>query len=343
MLEGISYIDLSDLDQNRTVEDNMVFFPLDTVDNKWVIPGGRLISRRDSGDISQVREVVLVEHGLPGDKWRVAQEEKARSVISAHPGRAAFFLMPGGMRGIYDLGKYLQFDSSLPIETPEDKECWERDTTNWDACHTSAPLFFQQPFSFNRYVRQLYAAWKAFSRYSPDCKVHLVGHSYGALALLYALARASREGGKPPASANFLAPFVQVALDTHDSEIALNIINTRGDVSKQLAWGDHLGRLRDLLAELGKFYNLTQPLQNPLEWHSRTFNSRFFQNLGNPSDILRKGHCKVRIFRGSEDEYIGEGHADLIAKRMGLVRSEIETVLSDGHGLDSLNFGELFK
>lgn len=338
MLEGFSTLDLSGSDQNRTAEDKMVFFPLDTVGNKWVIPAGRLISRRDSGDVSRIKEVVLVEYGLPGDKWRVACEERARSVIAADPDRAAFFLMPGGMRGTYDLGKYLQPHHSA--ETPEDRQL---DIINWDACHTSAPLFFNQPFSFQRYVRQLYAAWKAFSRYSPNCKVHLAGHSYGALALLYALAKASREGGKPPASANFLAPFVQVALDTQDPAIALNIINTRGDVSKQLMHGDHLGRLRDLLAELGKFYNLTQPHRNPLEWHSSTFNSRFFQGIGDPSDILSRGDCKVRIFRGSEDEYIGEGHSDLIAKRMGLVRSEIETVLPDGHGLDSLDFEELFR
>lgn len=327
MEEQLSIIDLNG--PNPDVAEEMVFFPVETVKGKWVTAGGKLITPACEDPLRDVRRALIVQHGLPGDAWRMRAEEKARKLAQETGDTSTLLLMPGGLRrGTYQMGI---FDSGPGSEV--------------DACYGQRPLFFEQPFSFERYIRALFAAMKGMRRYSTKLEsMHVAGHSYGALAVLYAIRKCEEAGMPMPSSTNFLSPFVQVALDTRDSDIALNVINTRAAVEESLVapgHGSHIGVLKDILSSLQRFYHLTEPGRNPIDWHMQTFGARFFGDIGNLAPVVRD-RCSVRVFRGEKDPYIDEGHSDLIARRMGSTRNAIETVLpEDGHGLESLDLKEL--
>ncbi|GEM_PF-2512546 len=309
------------------VSEQMVFFPMDTVDGKWVTAGGKLIAPAGVSQLSELKRVLMVQHGLPGDAWRRNLEAKARKLAQETGDASVLFLVPGGIRtGSYDL--------DISSEGPGSELA---------ACTTLRPFFFDQPFSFPRYTRTLFAAMKALRRYVEPQSLHIAGHSYGALAVLYALRQCERSGVPLPQSANFLAPFVQVALDTQDADTALNIVNTRVSVEGTVGagGGEHIRILRDLLDQLKRQYNLTEPQRNPIDWHRQTFGQRFFGAIGDLSQVV-KDRSRVRVFRGERDPYIGEGHADLVARRVGQTRETLETVLSgDEHGLESLDLKDL--
>ncbi|MBI2638553.1 hypothetical protein HYW83_03115 [Candidatus Peregrinibacteria bacterium] len=311
------------------VAEEMVFLPIDTIDGKWVTAAGKLIAPACEGSpLSKVRRALLVQHGLPGDQWRMDAEEKARKLAKETGDISTLLLMPGGLRrGTYKMG------------------IGELGGPEADEFHRQRPFFFEQPFSFERYTRALFAAMKAMRRYAPQLEsMHIAGHSYGALAALYALRQCAKSGMPPPDCANFLSPFVQVALDTKDPDIALRVINTRVAVDESLVApgpGSHIGVLKEVLSSLPRFYHVTQPQRNPIDWHMRAFGARFFGEIGDLTSVVRD-RCRVRVFRGEKDPYIDESHGDLIARRIGSTRTAIETVLpEDGHSLESLDLRAL--
>lgn len=312
------------------VAEEMVFFPMETVDGKWVTAGGKLIAPAGENPLREIRRALIVQHGLPGDRWRMEVENKARQLAKTTGDTSTLFLMPGGLRrGVYQTGISDSDSGGLGM----------------DAYYGQRPFFFDQPFSFQRYIRALFAAMKAMPRYAKKLEsMHVAGHSYGALAVLYALRQCERNGVPMPNSANFLSPFVQVALDTRDPDIALNVINTRVDVEETLVApgpGSHIAVLKDVLSDLQRFYHLTEPDRNPIDWHMQTFGARFFEDIGNLTPAVRD-RCRVRVFRGEKDPYIDERHGDLIAQRIGSTRDAIETVLpKDGHDLESLDLKAL--
>lgn len=310
------------------VAEEMVFLPIDTVDGKWVTAGGKLIAPACENPLRDARRMLIVQHGFPGDEWRMKSENKARELAKTTGDTSTFFLMPAGLRN----GRYQAGLGQLGSREVEE-------------FHRQRPFFFDQPFSFQRYVRALFAAMKGVRRYSTKLEsMHVAGHSYGALAVLYALRQCERSGMPVPNSANFLSPFVQVALDTQDPDIALRVINTRVAIDENLVApgpGSHIAALRDILKDLHRFYNLTEPDRNPIDWHRQVFGERFFRSIGDLTPVMQ-GRCRVRVFRGEKDPYIDEGHSDLIARRIGSTRDAIETVLpEDGHGLESLDLQAL--
>lgn len=320
------------IESSDGASEEMVFLPMEIIQSKWVTPGGRLIRPSKYKFPGDLPEVCVIQHGLPGDSWRTQMEEKARQAIQDGLEAAFYFLIPGGTRGSYNLGKNMGLDE-----------------IDWQGVHESKHFFFDQPFSFTRYARQLYAAAAGLRKYVPsECKVHLAGHSYGALGLLYALGQSARDGSgrSQLASANFLSPFVQVALDMNDPDVALNVINTRvavEGVQRVANTANQIGALRDVLAELHRLYHLTEPVRNPIEWHRDAFGKQFFEAVGDLRPVVRGG-CDVRVFRGERDSYIDERHGDLIAKLTGLTRSSIEKVFpDDGHNIASLDVKELVK
>lgn len=312
------------------VAEEMVFLPMDTVDGKWVTAGGKLIAPACESPLRDARHMLIVQHGLPGDRWRMEVENKARQLAKTTGDTSTFLLMPGGLRrGVYQTGISDSDGGGLGM----------------DAYYGQRPFFFDQPFSFQRYIRALFAAMKAVPRYAKKLEsMHVAGHSYGALAVLYALRQCEKAGMPMPSSANFLSPFVQVALDTRDPDIALNVINTRVAVEENLvAPGpeSHIAVLQEVLSDLQRFYHLTEPGRNSIDWHMQTFGARFFGDIGNLAPAVHN-RCHVRVFRGEKDPYIDEGHSDLIARRMGSTRDAIETVLpEDEHGLESLDLKAL--
>ncbi len=329
MEEQLSLTDINGPDSE--VAEEMVFFPMDTVDGKWVTAGGKLITPACANPLSDARRILIVQHGLPGDKWRMRVEDKARRLAKETEDTSTLVLMPGGLRsGVYEMGISSEGGGS-----------------DMAACYIQRPFFFDQPFSFQRYVRALFAAMKAVRRYAKQLEsIHIAGHSYGALAVFYALRQCEKTGIPMPDSANFLSPFVQVALDTQDPDIALNVINTSVAVDENLVTSgprSHIGALRNVLSDLQRFYHLTEPNRSPVDWHMQTFGARFFQNIGNLAYVGQKD-CRVRAFRGDKDPHINEGHSDLIARRIGTTRDAIETVLpEDGHNLESLDLRALVE
>jgi len=323
MEEQVSIFSLESRDSD--VSEQMVFLPLRTVEGKWVMSGGKLISPKGVEHFSQIKNLLIIQHGLPGDEWRLKAEDKARKVAKERADVSTLLLVPGGTRATYRLG--------IKGADTGDAEV--------DVCRETRPFFSSQPFSFERYKRMLFHALCGMRAHvDRNCRISLAGHSYGAAALLYALGRCRQDGMQPPVAASFLAPFVKIATDTDDPEITLNIFNTRDQIAEALSYGNHIGRLRDLLETLHQFYNLTEA-RNPIEWHSKAFGARFFEAIGDLSSLNEK--CAIQVFRGEQDFYIGPEHSELIANRIGKARQAIETVLpNDAHELESLDFARLF-
>lgn len=318
-------------EQVTAVSEKLIVAPYESVDGYRTDIVGRYLASPGAEKLGTGRDLLVVAHGMPGSEWRLQAEAKARAFVAQKEGRGALMLMPAGIKrrgrrdyeGAYDLGvdeneadefgHYLRRNNMPPFRLAQ---------------------HIRQPFAASDYVRKLPGS-------SPKPSVHLVGHSYGAPALAYALAKCREERIAPPASAAFLAPFMRLALIPDNDEIGLCVTNTR------LAAGETLQV--DYTAEERKFIQMLAALQlqyyywlaqNPLEDHRTTFGPSFFNRLGDLSEI--SSNTRVRVVLGGKDEVIDERHAQLIAQRTGRKMEDITTVLpEDGHALPSVNFESL--
>lgn len=300
---------------NSSINESAVFFEPDTLDGQVVMPWGKFISSSDVILPRSAQNLVVVQHGLPGDQWRLDMEEKAREFVSGRVRSGVLCLIPRGI-GI---------DSEYKLGI---------NSTDKTKCINAEPGFFTIPFSLDQYVRAMCAAVCDLRRTgAPDQQIHAVGHSYGALALLYAIRQWIKLGVRLPESLSFLSPFVKAVINTGDPDIALNIISTRLKV-------DHQAKLAELLGGLSRFYKMESG-GGTLSSHEAVFNEDFFGDIGILGPELQN-QCSVQTVRGGEDPFIEVGHSDLIARIVGQGRECMERVLPhDDHALSSLRMDEL--
>ncbi|MBI4994572.1 hypothetical protein HZC21_02915 [Candidatus Peregrinibacteria bacterium] len=224
--------------EDKGVNEHMLFYNPVMIDETVVLPWGKFMEGTNSAGSTE--NLLVIQHGLPGSQWRNTMEQKARQLVQQREDVAALFLIPGGigMDSEYDLGI-----------TQADK---------LDCMHV-APGFFTIPFCLQKYIKQMCAVVIALKQNGFRGRIHAVGHSFGASALLYAIRKWHKLGICLPVSLNFLAPFVKTAIDIDDPEIALSIINTQCAVNDVVSADSQQQSLRELFEEVRKFYNVVLP------------------------------------------------------------------------------------
>jgi len=314
------------LPSDRRFGERIDFLPAVRVAGRRVMPVGRYIFNNASPyklatpvSMERTSDLIILAHGLPGDEWRVAAEKKLRFGIEADSGRAAFSLIPRG--ALLDAEERSGFGYNAEIP-PAVRRLLTR----------AHPEHFDEPFSFGDYVSSMYAAFRLVRAHQDSerpPRVHLIGHSYGAHAVLYALSRAIKEKIPLPDTVSLLSPFVKIGT-TEDRAIGLPRMQTRANAQKTLG---HILQNMDLK------YSLT-PGRSPAGLHSNFFSNGYFRSLQNLQGAAYQ--TKVRVVLGENDDAIPYDHAEFIARLLGITAEKITTVLpEEDHRLSSLDLWEM--
>lgn len=315
------------------IRESFVTWPDRTVQGLPVQTGALVISPKKHEIFRDAKDILVVQPGLPGDFTMRAMNE-GRELVKENPDLNVVIAVAAGIREKL----FCQYAG------------WPRKVFNIVKEQNLTRDFFDTPFVLADYKRQLAAILdNLIKSIPPEAKLHVAGHSYGAALLLYALAHLKRENLRMPASLHFLAPFVKLALDTDDPEIRLNIVNVRAGIHVNIRGlevdfptGDYerkmLQQLLDMLPRL--YQTVSSDSDMLLESHRRIFGAKFYETLGDLSSV--SSESRVQIVRGAEDPFIGKGHSELIANRLGTSRFAVERVFNgDGHDLAGFDFHDL--
>jgi len=192
-----------------------------------------------------------------------------------------------------------------------------------------------EPFSIDEYMKNASDTIRDIQAALPSKRLHLVGQSYGAAAVLQALRKMQKAGRPAPDSVHFLSPFAKIATETQDPKIALSIVNTRLLTDKAMLTPKRQEvRLRKVLEECEGVYKVEGDL---VEEHRKLFGDEFYRAIGDLREFVSAS--RVQIIRGGKDEHIGEEHTELIRQRLGQSIPE-RIIPHDGHDLDSINIIE---
>ncbi len=250
------------------------------------MPENKIIMPRETDQLIDVKDVMIVQHGLPGIEWRKRIEDEAIELLKGDGNFAAIF----------------------PSQS------------------------LTEPFSIDEYMQNASATIVDIQAALPSKRLHLVGQSYGAVAVLQALREMQKSGRRAPNSVHFLSPFVKIATETQDPEIALSIVNTRLLTDRAMLEPERQEAiLREVLEECEGMYQVEGDL---IEEHRRLFGDEFYRAMDDLEGFVDPS--RIQIIRGEEDEYIGGEHTELIRQKLGQNVPE-RIIPHDGHDLSSIN------
>lgn len=272
---------------------------------------GAAFSHRDRNHFYEAPTIVLVQHGLPGIDWRKEVEKKVQAVIENNPELSVLSTMPIGLK-----------PTEENFGVPADKL---KDIT------FDHPDFFGRTFNLETYQQQLYMAFKSLKGLNPDASIRLVGQSYGAAALAYALARLCKEMWFTglPTKATFLSPFIKIGPSEWE-KTALNIENKA--VERMGTSDDPWSTLGEILDQCREHYIINKGA-NLIEEHRRAFGPQFFHFLNTHLPVVSSHCCEIEVFRGSQDPYINQSHSELLAGYLRMTRESIKREVDDDHSL----------
>lgn len=278
---------------------------------KVILPSGE-------NSFAEMRDVLVVQHGLPGVLWRKNMEDKCGRYIGQNRSSCAVFPVPAGIK---------QIDVVLNLA----------DDSDTDRCRR---VLTDQPFALEKYVANLFALIKDVrGEINRMCRLHLAGHSYGSASLLWALLQMKKEGMPCPASCSFLAPFVKIELGGQNPGIALSIVNSRLRAWCSLNHNNQVDCLRkEVVQGCGRWYEFKE--ESILDSHRRLFNQAFFAALASLRGVA--GITDIKVFSGAQDEYIGREHVDLLMSYFGEATSAC-VLDNDDHNVNSVQPEDLFR
>ncbi len=269
---------------------------------KWIGP-----------DPDKAKKVIAIQHGLPGWNWRIGIEEKARELVESTDDIAVVLAITSGIRRE---ARYLGLADDGDLD---------RIARFW-------PDLFGPDFSVSRFMCEFAGISNSIRKAISDrSDLHLVGQSYGGSALLKALKILV-----PPASADFLVPFVSTSIDDPRYPLHIHGPGLPGsslDTPAKTILGEVLsGTERDYGAS-GLF-----------EQHCRFFSTRFWQFLAGLDQKLEG--MPTRVTLAGRDNYIGREHAEVISRITGKPLDEILKTAgfeSDSHNVESWHPGMVLE
>ena len=321
-----------------SVQETMCFFPDTLIDDEEVQSAGRLITHKDISNLSEADDLLVIQHGLPGIKWRKWVEAKMRDLVKECRSAAALVLIPKGIKPNYDGRDAV--DHNLNMVSSDAYRCMFGHPDFFAREEADKSNGLGAEFVMSNYLKSFTAVFESIrSQIAESTRVHAVGQSYGAATLLYTLGHLKSHGMQFPNSATFLSPFTRISLDEMDVDNRLSIINNKSDGRSMFP--THEALLRATLSDCCPFYNVQNDL---IDQHRILFGRNFYEGVSDLSEVLREDSCSVRVVRGGRDPAISSVHGELIARHVGMPIDQIETfVPGDGHDLMSFNFGEIIS
>jgi hypothetical protein len=306
--------------RNHKVEKGIVTFDDRLIEGKRILPAAKLLIAQPTR-VAEIQDFVLVQAGLPGS-WLQHAEIKAEQYIQNGHHAAVMLVLPEGIPA----------QSELIDLTPQNPD---------EDVVKNHREYFERKFTFDGFVRSLFALYSIVRESSdnPDMRVHLAGHSYGAVALLNTMRLIQRNGSPLPQSIHFLAPFVKLSIDDDYIFHQLSIINSEILQALNPKLKHQIARLRSLLETCKEFLNVDEEV-DLVDEHRAIFQRRFYSALRG----LSRGMAltPITVVRGSNDDYIGRDHVELVAIKFERTIQEIERIIDgDDHDLNSLDFADL--
>jgi hypothetical protein len=264
-------------------------------------------------ELSDLDDLLVVAHGLPGVQWWNRMEHNARLYISGNePVRnlGVMFLVPGGLKDVHrNLGA---------------------DPFNMGGLRD----FVQQNFDFEAYIKSFAdTLGEVVGDMNDDANLHLAGHSCGTTVLAHGLHALANEGVEPT-TVSFMAPFVAVSLaDGVDDRFMLDIF---ADGQKHSV-DEAKDRANIFLGDCRRFYHVDDLL---MEKYVDLFRQDFMERMH--ATLFGFTNTRWKIMRGDKDDYIGDAQSELL--RSGLLAGRHiseHTYHNDGHELRSVAIPDL--